>query len=281
MPKKPDQISESQEIKQEAREIRREYFIFLPILLFVIVLIALSLTKSQPKTVVELVNSNDGSGYWIVYSNGEIDNYGSAGPVDAVELPTDTKFVAAQPAKEGFWAVNNKGGVSAIAGAQYSGSIDTITLQNDVAEMITHPNGLAYRLVGDNGPVYAFNLPPFSGGEHYDKPFAAAAPTTTGEGYWLLQPTGEVSIFGDAAYYPDIELTDEQVVDGAPYAGGMIILTNRGRLIILGDGKNYGDLASSSLTTPVVDIDPLNNNLGYRITTADGTVHSFGEAQTL
>ena len=59
---------------------------FLPVLLLIVALIALNLTKSEAKTVVELVPGEGSSGYWLVYDNGQVANFGTASPVEAVDI---------------------------------------------------------------------------------------------------------------------------------------------------------------------------------------------------
>jgi len=274
-------ISEDQEIEQEERELKREYFVFVPLLLVIVGFIGFAVTRPQTKAVVELVQTQGNSGYWIVYDNGDVESYGTAAPVEEFEFAKDVRIVAAQPAANGFWTVTNRGRVYAHAGAEYSGAIDVGYISDDVAELIPAPNGRAYRIVTQDGPIYDFNVNPLPGARNFNKPVAAAAPTASGEGFWLIQPSGEIAVFGDASNFSSIDLAGEKVVDAAPYQGGLIVLTNKGRLVILGDGQDYGDLSGESLSSPVVDIDALDDGSGYRITSMDGTVTSFGSAQTL
>jgi len=273
--------TEDQEIKQEEREIRREYFVFIPILIVVVGLIAYSVSKPVNRVAVELVPAQTPSGYWIVYDNGEVVSYGTAPPAESVKLGEGSKVVDAETAQNGLWVMTNKGAVTALAGAQYAGGIDSLYRLDEAAELVAMPDGRAYRIAGKYGPVYAFNIPPISGGEQFNEEIAAVVSTNTGNGYWIFEPNGQIATFGDAAYYGNLQLADEKVVDATSYSGGVLVLTNKGRLIILGDGENFGDLAEESLVSPVIDIDALVDDSGYRIMSLDGKVTSFGSAQTL
>lgn len=279
MLKKSKQLDDSQEIEQEERELKREYFIFIPILVAVVGFMSFALTRPQTRIVVELVPAQGQSGYWLVYDNGDIQSVGTASPTEKIELEKDAKLVGAQAAKSGFWAMSNTGHVYALAGAEYAGGLDDVYKLKQPVELMSLPNGRSYRITAKDGSVYDFNTTPITGGADHSKETAAATSTASGKGYWLIQPKGEITTFGDASYYPNIDTHGEVVVDSSVYGDGVIVLTNKGRIAILGSGSNHGDLSDLTLKSPVVDIDATND--GYRITFADGTVRSFGDARSL
>lgn len=282
MLRKSKKLSEDQEILQEERELRREYYIFIPILLIVFTLLAFNFAKPKPKSVVELVPYVGNAGYWLVYENGEVKNFGAAPAVPTIPVAEDMKVVAAQAAANGFWTVVSDGSVSSSLGAEYAGGVDKIKSDFQAGELVAMPNGRAYRILGNNGETYDFNTPSIGGGDTYRDEVAAAASTSQGEGYWLIKKTGEVVAFGDAANFGKVEFSEGAViVDAASYGNGAIVLLNTGEVYILGDGQDFGDIREDGLKSAVVDVDPLSDNSGYRITQANGNVTDFGSAKDL
>jgi hypothetical protein len=274
-------LSENQEVKQEERELRREYFVFIPILIAVAALITFSVVNKDNEVAVELVLAPGGSGYWIVYEGGTVKNFGTAPPVQKIDVADGSKILAAQPAVNGFWAMTDKGAILPVLGAQYSGGVDSVFSLIEVVELMAQPNGRAYRVAAKNGQIYDFNVTSLAGGSTNRKEVVAAASTSSGDGYWLIQPDGSISTFGDASYFPQLEIGEEVIVDSAPYADGVLVLTNNGKVSVLGEGQYHGDMSESKLSSPVVDIDGSADGQGYLITTLDGVVTQFGNAKSL
>lgn len=279
MPKFRKPLTEDQEIEQEEREIKREYLIFVPLLLIIVLLIAFSLTRAKIESYpVELVVDKDNSGYWIVYSDGRIENFGNVETADKVGVSNESRIVDAKIAENGFWVMDQSGVITPVNGAVYAGSIDRSYDFTTAKSLINLPSGRAYRIVGLNGPVVNMNTPPVTGGSEFFGEVTTASSTATGEGYWIISPSGEVNPFGDAANFMDIDLAEnENVVDSTPYGDGLAVVTSFGRVAVLGDGQHKGDLSDSGLSSPVIDIDATGESAGYRILTLDGKVTAFGD----
>lgn len=287
MKKTTTPINDTQEIEQEERELKREYLIFVPILVLIVVLITLALPDSTTSKSVELVPASDDSGYWILHDGGLINNYGSANILQSINPASDSKIVSATAAMPGLWTVSNKGHTEALGGASYAGGIDSVYLQKEAVELINLPGGRAYRIVTYGGDVYDFNTSPINGktslsdilGKNHREKIVAATSTASGNGYWLIGKSGAIYSFGDAKSIEKLELNKEIIVDAEQSGDGLLIITNTGRVLALGGANYFGGLNGKDISASVVDIDPTSNGDGYWILLSDATVHALGNAE--
>jgi cell wall-associated NlpC family hydrolase len=152
-----------------------------------------------------------------------------------------------------------------------------------------------YWLAGASGAVWPFggaaNLGGVPEGVRLSAPVVAVSATPTGNGYWLVTSDGSVFGAGSAgSFAPGTVAMNKPVVDMAPTPDGLgyWLLTTDGSVFGFGDARLFGVAAtvspaaatagSPSAGSPLVDMAPTPDGLGYWLLRADGTVASFGDA---
>src|SRR6185437_10563247 len=108
---------------------------------------------------VRIASTQDGRGYWLVQSVGFISTIGDAKTIGSVDAPPQgVPAVDAAIAPDGgdWWVVPN-GGVFAVGGAPFYGSVPGLGLAvHDVVAITRTPDGGGYWVLGADGGVYAF-----------------------------------------------------------------------------------------------------------------------------
>ena len=166
----------------------------------------------------------------------------ATGPPTPVVAP----LVGIAAAPVGAWLVTADGGVFALCGAPFYGSMGGKTLDKPVVAMAATPDGGGYWLVAADGGVFSFGDAEYDGsmgGKTLNKPIVAMAATPDGGGYWLVASDGGVFAFGDARF--------------------------------------AGSMGGSHLNAPMVGIAANPDGTGYWTVGADGGVFSFGDAPFL
>jgi SpoIID/LytB domain protein len=177
-----------------------------------------------------------------------------------------------QSATSGIIVASSDGGTAAEDGATDLGSTYTygITglsgtrpLNAPVVGVASTPDGKGYWLVAADGGVfdfgdahfygstYTYGITGLSGTRPLNAPIVGIASTPDGKGYWLVAADGGVFDFGDATY------------QGSAYSKGFTGLTG-----------------SHPLAAPVVGIASTPGANGYWLLESNGTVLSFGAAQS-
>jgi len=172
---------------------------------------------SPPSTnpaVVGVAAGSNGTGYYVLRSNGEVDAYGATGsaPSVAASLPVGTTAtgIAIDPATGGYWVVFSNGTVKG-HNAPFHGQPHIPSSgwgQHPAAVAIAStPDGSGYYVLRANGSVGAYGVPThgsLGGHLHYGltAPVVAVAiavdPAT--DGYWIATSTGGVANFDAPSY---------------------------------------------------------------------------------
>ncbi len=118
--------------------------------------------------------------------------------------------------------------------------------------------------------------------------------TPSGDGYWVLDSGGNLHTYGDAVALGPVDVSIfEDMVDFAvapdqpevmvsmvpsQSGEGLLVFTNRGRVVVLGDAAAAGNLLPYRLNSPVIDakVDP--DGVGYWMVSADGGLFAFAAA---
>jgi hypothetical protein len=226
-----------------------------------------------------------GPGYYMLGSDGEVYNFGSAlfyG--DGVNLGSATSM-AVIPSGTGYWITNAIGYVDALGTAQaYYPSANPTSF---VVSIVSTPDGKGYWLATSAGQVITAGDAQDYGSPNQSNlnlraPIVNMAATPDGKGYWLLGSDGGVFSYGDANFYgstgnikldkPAIAMTP--TLDGKGYW----FVASDGGIFAYGDAHFYGSMGNTSLASPVVGMSVTSDGLGYWLAGADGGVFSFGDA---
>jgi hypothetical protein len=215
----------------------------------------------QPCTGVGIASTGDyvDPGYWTVstVSGGavtdldgrsgyvaQVTGYGDTATCDDQSTVTSNAPVAGV-ASAGYGALvaAADGGVFALCGAPFFGSMGGKPLNRPVVGIAATPDGKGYWLVASDGGVFSFGDAGFYGsmaGRLLNQPVVGIAATPDGRGYWLVASDGGVFSFGDAGF--------------------------------------YGSMAGRPLNQPMVAIAANPDGSGYWIAARDGGLFAFGDA---
>jgi hypothetical protein len=232
---------------------------------------------------VGLAPTTDNLGYWGVTAAGSVHALGSAvQPTTFLAPTTPVVGTAADPAG-GLWVVAADGGVFALDGAPFFGSLGGIPLNAPVVGMASTPDGGGYWLVAADGGVFSFGDAVFHGsmgGMPLNAPVVGMAVADAG-GYWLVAADGGVFALGDAVFHGSMggtHLNAPVVGMATPDAGGYWLAAYDGGVFALGDAPFLGSAGSLNLAAPVFAVASTPTGAGYRLLGGDGGVFAYGDA---
>jgi hypothetical protein len=176
------------------------------------------------------------------------------------------------------------GGVFALGGAPYEGSMAGRALNAPVVGAAATPDGRGYWLAGADGGVFSFGDAPYLGsmaGRRLSAPVVGLAATPDGRGYWLVGADGAVYAFGDAPYEGSMagRPLNAPVVALLPSAsgGGYTLAAADGGLFALGDARFLGS-GVGRLSGPVTAAAGTPDGGGVLLGSAAGQVVGLGDA---
>ena len=234
-----------------------------------------------------------GSGYWMVGSDGSLFAFGGApflGSLPALGVHVDD-IVAVVPTADskGYWMIGSDGGVFAFGDAGFVGSLPGLAVHvHDVVGAVPTHDGRGYWMVGSDGGVFAFGDAGFVGslpglGVHVHD-VAAVVPTATGRGYWMIGSDGGVFAFGDAGFVgslPGLGVHVHDVVGAVPTGSddGYWMIGSDGGVFAFGDAGFAGSLPGLGVHVhDVVGVVATRDGKGYWMVGDDGGVFAFGDA---
>ncbi len=229
------------------------------------------------------------AGYWLVASNGDVADFGSAsfeGSAATLVLARPVVGMAATPDGHGYWLVASDGGVFSYGDAHFYGSTGNITLNKPVVGMAATPDGHGYWLVASDGGVFSYGVAHFygsTGNITLNKPVVGMAATPDGHGYWLVASDGGVFSYGDAHFYGSTgNITLNKPVVGmaaTPDGHGYWLVASDGGVFSFGDARFHGSTGGIVLNKPVVGMAAAAGGNGYWLVASDGGLFSFGDAR--
>jgi hypothetical protein len=160
---------------------------------------------------VHLEPTPSGRGYWLLSRSGEILAFGDAAFRGSTALlPFETVGMASTPTGQGYWVATADARVFAFGDALLqrvaagvgaaSGASDEPSPTTGIVAIAAHPDGRGYWLLGQDGGVFAFDVP-FHGSVTGRRAYRGAVElrvTETGDGYYVAGEDGAVFAFGDA-----------------------------------------------------------------------------------
>ena len=113
-------------------------------------------------------------------------------------------------------------------------------------------------------------------------PVVGMASTPAGDGYWLVDSSGNVTTHGAAVNYGSMGGTVLNApvthIVATPDGRGYWLVAADGGTFAFGDARFYGSMGGKRLNAPVVDIAPTPDGRGYWLVASDGGVFAFGDA---
>ncbi|HVF75245.1 MAG TPA: CapA family protein [Acidimicrobiales bacterium] len=192
------------------------------------------------RPIVGMARTADGSGYWLVASDGGIFTFGTArfhGSMGGKPLNRPVVGMAATPDGNGYWLVASDGGIFTFGTARFLGSMGGTPLNQPIVGMAATSDGNGYRLVASDGGIFTFGTAGFHGsmgGKPLNRPVVGMAAHPTGTGYWMVASDGGIFAFN------------------APF---------------------HGSTGGQRLNRPIVSMTPAPT--GYWLLASDGGVFSF------
>ncbi|MGH9179500.1 MAG: hypothetical protein ACRD0N_13225 [Acidimicrobiales bacterium] len=154
-----------------------------------------------------------------------------------------------------------------------------------VAQSVPQLAGPGYRLVAQDGGIFAFGGAGFfgsTGAIRLAQPVVGMANTPSNVGYWLVAGDGGIFAFGDAQFYGSTgAMRLAQPVVGmapTPSGKGYWLVARDGGIFAFGDAQFYGSTGGMRLAQPIVGMARTPSGRGYWLVAADGGVFAFGDA---
>jgi hypothetical protein len=245
-------------------------------------------SSPSPNSVVGIApHPSDDTGYRTVTIGGLISAYGDAGFVGGPVSNAPIVGITDARGTSGSWCVAADGGVFAIGGAPFYGSLGGSTLNAPIVGMATTPDGHGYWLVAADGGVFSFGDAAFygsMGGKALNAPIVGMAATPDGHGYWLVAADGGVFSFGDAAFYGSMggkALNAPVVGMAASTTGGYWLVATDGGIFSFGGAPFFGSMGGHPLNAPISGMAASVDGGGYWLVGADNGVFAFGDAPFL
>lgn len=154
-----------------------------------------------------------GEGYWIMHSNGTMIAYGDAvhygDPKNTEGIESNSfKDFAPTPTGLGYWILRNNGSVYAYGDAATLGGVSVSG--SDYAQSIESlpVDAGGYWIMKKQGDITAVGTTvdygsPTTAGFETGEYFTRIRRTSTGDGYWTVDGSGDVQNFGDAGHFGD------------------------------------------------------------------------------
>ncbi len=183
----------------------------------------------------------------------------------------------------GMWLLDSGGGVHAVAGAPFRGSLANRRLNAAVVSLAATRSGNGYWIVATDGGVFTFGDARFHGSTgdvRLNRPIVGITPTPSGRGYWLVASDGGIFSFGDARFYGSTGslVLNRPIVGMTPTVSGRgyWLVAADGGVFTFGDARFYGSTASTNAS--VVGLARTSDGRGYWISTQRSQIFGFGDA---
>ncbi len=114
-------------------------------------------------------------------------------------------------------------------------------------------------------------------------PTVGMAALPSGDGYWLVDSSGNVTTHGAATN--DGSMGGQALnapiahIVPTPDGKGYWLVASDGGIFSFGDAQFYGSMGDRRLNAPVVNMAPTPDGKGYWLVASDGGIFSFGDAQ--
>lgn len=235
-------------------------------------------TSLPAGTVVGMATTDDGLGYWIASSTGQVAACGDAPAFG--NGPSGVSAIAAAPTGNGYWLATGSGVVEAFGSAVYHGQVSGNTLSKPIVAVAADPATGGYWLLGGDGGVFSFQAPFYgsTGNIRLNKPAVGLEATQSGKGYRFVASDGGIFDYGDAKFYGSMgsKPLSKPVVGMAedPATGGYWLDASDGGIFSF-RAPFHGSTGNIALQQPCVGMAAMPDGSGYRFVAADGGIFDF------
>ncbi len=202
----------------------------------------------NPSSIVQMVTTPSGHGYYLVSSFGGVFSYGDAtwyGSIAGRHLRTQTVALAVTPSGKGYYLLTRAGNVFAFGDARFRGSTAARLGTPPLAGIGLTPDGRGYWLVSIRGNIFSFGNARFHGSPAWKVTSVTEfAPTWSGQGYWVVNATGKLFCYGDAAFHGSLAGVAPAPVIAfvpTPGGGGYWMATTKGHVFNFGNARYFAD----------------------------------------
>ena len=200
--------------------------------------------------------------------------------------------MAEAPSGNGYWALSDKGIVSASGNVDHLGDLAAlrrVDAYGSPIDIAASPNGKGYWITTSKGVVYAFGSTRWHGATgHLDLPYSIVdiEPSPTGTGYWLTSAGGDVFAFGDAEFHGSAKGNNlyRPAVDliSTPSGDGYWLVGSDGSVNGFGSAKFRGSLGHNKLSSAqIIGGQGTSDGNGYWLIGHRGSIFAFGSAYYL
>jgi SpoIID/LytB domain protein len=169
------------------------------------------------KPIVGMAPTADGGGYWLVASDGGVFTFGDAtfyGSTGNIVLNKPVVGMVPTHDGGGYWLVAADGGIFSFGDTVFYGSLGASPPASPVVDVAPAAGDAGYWMLEANGTVQGFGaaaiLPPAAtspGIVAAKSPMTSLVASADGQGYTLVDGSGQAFSFGDAPYFGDVAST--------------------------------------------------------------------------
>jgi SpoIID/LytB domain protein len=169
------------------------------------------------KPIVGMASTADGDGYWLVASDGGIFSFGDAtfyGSTGNLTLNQPVVGMVPTHDGDGYWLVASDGGIFSFGDTTFYGSLGGSPPSSPVVDVAPGAGDAGYWMLEANGTVQGFgdatalapgaDSPPLSSATGA---MTSIVPSPDGQGYMLVDRSGQAFSYGDAPYFGDVAST--------------------------------------------------------------------------
>lgn len=233
------------------------------------------------RSVVGMVPTPSGRGYWVATNDGTVRSFGDAPFLgDPAQPPAPIVAITASPDGGGYWVTTSSGVVNGYGDAAFHGDLRGVRLAAPVVGMAADGATGGYWLLGGDGGVFSFAAPFYgsTGGIRLAAPAVGMVAPADGGGYWFVASDGGIFAYGHAPFRgsmgghrlnrPVVGMTLDRST------GGYWLDASDGGIFAFG-APFYGSTGGVRLAAPCVSMAAPPDGGGYWLVASDGGVFAF------